>query len=367
MKTTAAASLLLLRAAFTQARCDNGPCDDPAVLNLATSDCQDYHIFTARGSTAPKPGHAGELIRQICEGLGDCGYEDVDYPASGGAQGPGAWCKSAHEGATGGQKQMADYAEKCPDAKLILIGFSQGGSVALDILGGGGNVDVFGCHQEESGPLDITTSPGNKIVAAAVFGPTVRSKGENYTVKGGQDFDGTSARTDASNEAIAPYAAKGILKEWCNKGDPICAKGSTPSSVENHLNYFFKYTDEASKWVVKTVKNGGSSSDEDEDEEETSSTTSSATSSSSATPTPTASTTQHPKAAKQSTATATPTPTPANSDDNTSFGIPQISVARNTWFLCGAVVVGTLFFFVIVVFSDYFRRLRHLSRGFVPV
>jgi acetylxylan esterase len=158
----------LLQAGSALARCDNGPCEDPNVLNLETTECQKYHIFTARGSTAPKPGHAGELIRQVCEGLGDCGYEDVDYPADSGAAGPGAWCKSANTGANNGQAQMTEYAERCPDSKLIVIGFSQGGSVALDILGGGGNVDVFGCHQEANGPLDRATSPGSNGMLALV-------------------------------------------------------------------------------------------------------------------------------------------------------------------------------------------------------
>lgn len=74
------------------------------------------------------------------------------------------WCKSAHIGATNGQKQMREYAERCPDAKLILLGFSQGGSVALDILGGGGDEpsEVMGCMQEGNPSLNRDESPGSK-------------------------------------------------------------------------------------------------------------------------------------------------------------------------------------------------------------
>jgi len=54
---------------------------------------------------------------------------------------------------------MEDYAERCPDAKLIVLGFSQGASVGLDILGGGGG-DVFECVQEDTPAMDRQTVPG---------------------------------------------------------------------------------------------------------------------------------------------------------------------------------------------------------------
>ena len=169
MKATVTTALVLLRAAFVFARCDDGPCDEPAVLDLETTECQQYHILSARGSTAPLPGHAGELIRQVCEGLGGskaCGYENLDYAAANGD----AWCESAHTGALKGQEQLANYTERCPEAKIIAIGFSQGASVTLDYIGGGGGVDVFSCHQEENEGLNRTSSPGShsKLAQAVV-------------------------------------------------------------------------------------------------------------------------------------------------------------------------------------------------------
>ncbi|KAF2021567.1 carbohydrate esterase family 5 protein [Aaosphaeria arxii CBS 175.79] len=346
MKATIASTLVLLRAALTLARCDNGPCDDPAVLGLATSDCQKHHIFTARGSTAPRPGHAGELIRQVCEGLDDCGYEEIDYPASGGAQGPGAWCKSAHEGALNGQKQMTEYAERCPDAKLIVIGFSQGGSVVLDMIAGGGDAQVFGCHQEQNGPLDKTKSPANKVAVIASFGPTVRSAGNNYTLKGGENYDGQSKRIDSSNKILDTYAVEGRLRAWCNFGDPICAKGSQPSDVKNHLNYFINYTEEGAQWIIETVKNGGPGLGNPNVNPVSSTSLHSPASSASQLPSSpaTVSTSTNPVVSATSPPKAAGTPSPTPTPNSPSFGIPTISVARNTWFLCGAVIMGSLFF-----------------------
>lgn len=41
------------------------------------------------------------------------------------------------------------------------MGFSQGGSVVLDILGGGGG-ELWGCVQEDNPRMDKSTAPGSK-------------------------------------------------------------------------------------------------------------------------------------------------------------------------------------------------------------
>jgi acetylxylan esterase len=161
-------ALVILKAAISLAQCEAPvPCTDPTLNALEASDCQKHHIFVARGSDSGYPGHNGPLIVSICDKLDDCGYEDIIYPANSSYAGVNAWCKSAHIGAQHAQEQMTSYAEKCPDAKLILLGYSQGGSVALDTLGGGGG-PVFKCEQEENAALDRTKVPGSN----SEFAPT---------------------------------------------------------------------------------------------------------------------------------------------------------------------------------------------------
>lgn len=77
------------------------------------------------------------------------------------AWGKDEWCKSASQGQANGQAQMKDYSQRCPNARLILLGYSQGGAVAQDILGGGGG-KVFECEQPDSPALDSTTTPGSQ-------------------------------------------------------------------------------------------------------------------------------------------------------------------------------------------------------------
>lgn len=153
----------LLHAATTKAVCTKLQ-DCPQFEKLKTSECQAYHHFLARGSTSPYPGHVIETVGKICDQLNNathpnaCGYEDVEYGAMNGGE---RWCISAHEGAMNGAEQMRNYTMRCPDSHLIVMGFSQGGSVQLDMLGGGGG-ELWGCMQEQNPAMNISSAPGSK-------------------------------------------------------------------------------------------------------------------------------------------------------------------------------------------------------------
>ncbi|KAF2111133.1 Alpha/Beta hydrolase protein [Lophiotrema nucula] len=227
-----------------------------SILSLESSHCTTYHIFVARGTDAKLPGRQGELIRLICAKISytnpniTCGYENIEYSAKSRFVSKDSWCASADAGVVSGQRQMTAYAEKCPDSKLILLGYSQGASVALDIIGGGGG-PVFECAQAPSPALRRNTSPGSKIAAIAVFGAVRRSANQRYSVKGGASFDGKAPRSSQQLRALNEYAD--ILRDYCNKGDFICAVGSQPESLENHLSYFDLYNEEAAEWIVETA------------------------------------------------------------------------------------------------------------------
>jgi hypothetical protein len=158
---------LAVAIALAQDRCDapypNVYCNTTEILGYQSSSCTAYHVFVARGSDEPYPGRLGNLTHEICSEIGkkDCGFESIQYPARSTAWGKDEWCKSASKGQANGQAQMKSYSQKCPDAKLILLGFSQGAAVAQDILGGGGG-KVFECEQPDSPALDPTSAPGSK-------------------------------------------------------------------------------------------------------------------------------------------------------------------------------------------------------------
>jgi acetylxylan esterase len=92
------------------------------------------------------------------------------------------------------------------------------------------------------------------VAAALVFGPTRRSANQSYTHGGGQISDGSAPRTAEQLAGLQPYADAGILREYCQPGDPICAPHSDNKDMSKHLNYFELYGDEAAEWVIDLAK-----------------------------------------------------------------------------------------------------------------
>lgn len=157
--------------ALAQERCDAPSpsifCNTTEILAYESSECTTFHIFVTRGSDEPYPGRLGNITKEICAGIGSeqCGFENVQFPAKSTAWGADVWCKSAAAGASNGQKQMKAYSKKCPDSKLMMLGFSQGAAVTQDILGGGGG-DVFACTQDTNPALDEEVGKkGNRLYA----------------------------------------------------------------------------------------------------------------------------------------------------------------------------------------------------------
>ena len=91
------------------------------------------------------------------------------------------------------------------------------------------------------------------VVAAAVsWGPTVRSAHQNFTVKGGDRFDGIAARTNSSLEGLHAFGDR--IREYCQPRDPICAPSSGKTDMSKHLDYFDQWNQEAADWVLKLVQ-----------------------------------------------------------------------------------------------------------------
>lgn len=125
--------------------------------------CEDVHIFLARGWNEDYPGRQGALVDAICAGQdtsssSSCGYEDVifdDSPSS-------VYGTAVYQGAVAGISQVNNYATECPDAKIVLSGYSEGAHVLGDVLAGGGG-EWFGSTEDDvTGFASVTTSPGSQ-------------------------------------------------------------------------------------------------------------------------------------------------------------------------------------------------------------
>jgi hypothetical protein len=137
------------------------------VLSLSTAalaqyctPCDDLHMFLWRGNNEPYPGRQGDLVAAICDGLPDgyCGYENIIYSALY----TDLSCQTTYDGSVNGIEQMTSYAQRCPNSKLVMLGYSQGAQIVTDVLGGGGGLSFGECLQPNSPALDKTTSPGNQ-------------------------------------------------------------------------------------------------------------------------------------------------------------------------------------------------------------
>ena len=85
-----------------------------------STGCEDVHLFLSRGAGDPYPGTQGPLVDAICGGLPSCDYEDVLYVGT-----FDQVCDSVTTGVVNATSQITSYAERCPEAKLVLCGHSE--------------------------------------------------------------------------------------------------------------------------------------------------------------------------------------------------------------------------------------------------
>jgi acetylxylan esterase len=100
-----------------------------------------------------------------------------------------------------------------------------------------------------------------------MYGPTRRSANQSWTVGGGEVSDGGAPRTAEQLAGLQPYVDAGVLREYCQPRDPICAPSTENLDMSFHLSYFDKYSDEAAAWVVglaQKAARGNTSNDENQ-------------------------------------------------------------------------------------------------------
>lgn len=126
-------------------------CSARSVLrDWAGADCAPIHLLVARGSTEP-PGYGqlNSLATKIIQNNPGATKEAIDYPAKLQPYPP-----SVSAGVIAVKKQLSSYVEKCPDSKIVLLGYSQGANIIGDALCGGNT----GGSGPDTPPLDSSIS-----------------------------------------------------------------------------------------------------------------------------------------------------------------------------------------------------------------
>ncbi|KAF9870667.1 acetylxylan esterase precursor [Colletotrichum karsti] len=203
-----------------------------------TGSCTDLHLFLARGWNEGYPGRQQSLVDATCNGLSSCDYEDIQFDATN----PRGYPNAVEQGRASGVSQIKAYAEKCPNSKLVLTGYSEGANIVGDILADSG--------------LVATSTPGSKVCAALLFGDPTHIGGQSYNVEAGSNFSGSMARSSSSLQNLNNFS--GVLRSWCNGEDTVCAATSGGAMGEDaHTNYFELYTNDGAAFIKeKCVPSG---------------------------------------------------------------------------------------------------------------
>lgn len=88
---------------------------------LVAAQCNKIQIFTAVGHGETYPGVQRSITTAVCQGLSSCGVANILYPSTSSGNG----CKAIEEGIAYGRTAITDYATKCPDSKIVVMGWSQ--------------------------------------------------------------------------------------------------------------------------------------------------------------------------------------------------------------------------------------------------
>ncbi|KAJ4345423.1 uncharacterized protein N0V89_011553 [Didymosphaeria variabile] len=190
------------------------------------------YIISARGSTqAAGEGSLSTVSTLIKNALPGSVSVGLSYPAT-----LDNYESSENTGVVNLKKAVTAYATSCPSSKIVLLGYSQGGQVVGDALGGA----------SFSTEAALSTTYTKNIVAAVTFASPAHVAGKSYNA-------GTSTKSGiykrANTATLDTYASR--LDDICDSNDLFCDSGS---SLTPHTQVVSKYASAASSYVVARAK-----------------------------------------------------------------------------------------------------------------
>ncbi|KAK3380747.1 cutinase [Lasiosphaeria ovina] len=198
--------------------------------------CPKVYVFGARETTVPQGyGTSQGLVNMVTQAYAGAGKEAIVYPACGGQSNCGgvSYENSAKQGTAAVVKAVTDLNKRCPDTKIVLIGYSQGGQIMDNALCGGAGATLTGTA------LDA-------VKAAIFMGDPHNVNGLPYNV-GTCKNGGFAARP--SGYKCSP-ANPAIIQSYCDSTDPYCCNGNDANSHQQYVN---KYGSQALTFIKKLL------------------------------------------------------------------------------------------------------------------
>ena len=220
-------------AAPTTPTAHTAPTADPRA-----SGCAAVNLIVARASTeAAGEGVTQSLATQIVNSSKQTvSQEAVVYPAT-----LANYASSESRGVTNAEQELTTAVRNCPNQKEVLLGYSQGAEVSMDVITG---------NSEVSGTVSpVSTAISSHVVAIANFGDPGNVAGEPWDL-GTATLRGMFPRGSAQVALLSASGGSSKIAAWCDSNDPYCASGT---NLTVHLTYLDRYQDAAASFVLGRI------------------------------------------------------------------------------------------------------------------
>jgi acetylxylan esterase len=202
------------------------------------SGCAAVNLIVARASTeAPGEGITQSLATEIVNSSTQTvSQQAVVYPAT-----LTNYASSESLGVTDAEQELTTAVNNCPNQKEVLLGYSQGAEVSMDVIAG--NSEVGGTM------TPVSTAISSHVVAIANFGDPGHVVGEPWDL-GTATHNGLFPRSSAQLRSLAAFGGSSKIAAWCDSNDPYCADGA---NLTVHLTYLNRYQGAAASFVLSKI------------------------------------------------------------------------------------------------------------------
>jgi len=189
-------------------------------------NCPGVHVFGARETTAsPGYGTSLGLVNRVLSAYSGSTSEAISYPACGGQSSCGgvSYDNSASQGTAAVVQAVTNFNRQCPNTKIVLIGYSQGGQIMDNAFCGGAGSTLSGSALAAVKAAIFLGDPHYRYGLSYNTGPgTCRAQGFAARPAGFQCSPGNS----------------GLIQSYCDSTDPYCCTGNDANSHQQYVNKY---------------------------------------------------------------------------------------------------------------------------------